>query len=96
MDLTTELSHVFLVVIVECLHEEGLFASELATVLIQRMGSVFKGVYAIDELSDVPIDASAGYVIISDPHWLPGSHWMAVYTNTQGVTKFFDVFGLPP
>ena len=102
MNLTIELSYVF----PECPHEDALYASELATILNQRMGSVFKGVYAIDELITIPIDAPAGYIINSDPRWLFGSHWMAVYTNARFiprvavdakvVTKFFDVFGLPP
>ena len=96
MTLQTELANVFPAVVFECPHEDGLFAIELEFILTQRMGSVFKGVYAKDQLSDIPTEAPAAYVINSDPHCLPGSHWMAVYTNTQGVTTFFDVFGVHP
>ena len=95
-NLTTELATVFPGIIIECPHDDGLFESEIATILNQRTGFIFKGVYAINELSTIPMETPAGYVVNSNPRWLPGSHWMAVYTDAQGVGKFFDVFGLPP
>ena len=96
MSLQSELVNVSPVVIFEWPHAEKLFDIELEFILTRRMGSVFKGVYAKDELTNIPIERPASYIINSDPRCLPGQHWMAVYTSTQGFTTFFYVFGVPP
>ena len=96
MSLHSELTYVFPTIVVECPHEKPLFANEIASILIQRMGSIFKGVYAKDEINNIPTEFPAAYVVNSDPRCLPGSHWLAIYNNSHGITTYFDVFGIPP
>ena len=87
-----ELSSLFPGVIVEYPHEGGLYENELNGLLTWRMGSVFKGVYCIDEVNVTPIESPAAYVVNTKARW----HWLTIYTNTQGVAIYFDIFGMPP
>ena len=96
MSLHSELASVFPTIVVECPHEKPLFANEIAAILNQRMGSFFKGVFAKDEINNTPTEFPGAYIVNSDPRCLPGSHWLAIYNNNQGISTYFDVFGIPP
>ena len=58
----------------------------------------FRGVYAIDEMNLIKtVSYLSSFVINLDPSYKPGSHWVAVYFDKNGVGEFFDSFaGYPP
>ena len=56
----------------------------------------FKGVYALDEIVHIKQKSfPSAYVFNLDPSYKPGSHWVAVYINRNGLTEYFDSFGHP-
>ena len=57
----------------------------------------FRGVYAIDEIKSIKtVSYPSSFVINLDPSYKPGSHWVAVYFDKNGVGEYFDSFaGLP-
>ena len=58
----------------------------------------FRGVYAIDEIKLIKtVSYPSSFVINLDPSYKPGSHWVAVYFDKNGVGEYFDSFaGYPP
>lgn len=54
----------------------------------------FKGVYPIDGLPS-SIDAPAFYVINTDAHNLPGTHWKVIFINADNNGEVFDPLALP-
>ena len=51
----------------------------------------FKGVYAIDEIKSIKtVSYPSSFVINLDPSYKPGSHWVAVYFDKNGVGEYFD------
>lgn len=54
--------------------------------------SQFQGVYSIDNLPTIP----RLLVCNTDPSYMPGRHWIAIYVSTTGYGEYFDSFGLPP
>ena len=54
----------------------------------------FKGVYALDDIKQKSFPSS--YVFNLDPSYKPGSHWVAVYIDRNGLTEYFYSFGHPP
>lgn len=56
----------------------------------------FAGVYPSDMLPAVVVNKPSIYIINIDPHYLSGSHWVAVYFKNQSTAHYFDSFGLPP
>ena len=58
----------------------------------------FRGVYAIDEIKSIKtVSYPSSFVINLDPSYKPGSHWVAVYFDKNGVGEYFDSFaGYPP
>ena len=59
--------------------------------------TLFKGVYPSDLLPDY-IDRTqrSAYVINTDRHDKPGSHWVVVYFSGTNRCEFFDTFSRPP
>ena len=56
----------------------------------------FKGVYALDEIVHIKQKSfPSAYVFNLAPSYKPGSHWVAVYINRNGLTEYFDSFGHP-
>ena len=46
----------------------------------------FRGVYAIDEMKSIKfVSYPSSFVINLDPSYKPGSHWVAVYFDKNGV-----------
>ena len=57
----------------------------------------FKGVYAIDEMKLIKtVSYPSSFVINLDPSCKPGSHWVAVYFDRNGVGEYFDSFARYP
>ena len=57
----------------------------------------FKGVYAIDEIKSIKtVSYPSSFVINLDPSYKPGSHWVAVYFDKNGVGEYFDSFARYP
>ena len=57
----------------------------------------FKGVYAIDEMKLIKtISYPSSFVINLDPSYKPGSHWVAMYFDRNGVGEYFDSFAHYP
>ena len=58
----------------------------------------FRGVYAIDEMKSIKsLSYPSSFVINLDPSYQPGSHWVAVYFDKNGVGEYFNsLAGYPP
>jgi hypothetical protein len=56
---------------------------------------IHNGVFACDQLPK-NINYPAAFVINTDPSYMPGMHWVAVYFNKQGKCSYFDSYGLAP
>ena len=57
--------------------------------------SVFRGVYAADEVPN-NLPCPAAYVVNADKATEPGSHWVAFYHERPDRLEYFDSFGKPP
>jgi len=55
----------------------------------------FVGVFARDTL---PLKLNKPFAVIcnTDLAHEPGSHWVAIYCDKQGIGDYFDSYGLPP
>lgn len=76
---------------------------ELTTLNIQNImdrdplvKDIFKGVFACDMLPRLIIEKPASLIINLDPHYEPGSHWVAAHFPREGFALFFDSFGISP
>ena len=57
----------------------------------------FRGVYAIDEIELIKtVSYPSSFVINLNPSYKPGSHWVAVYLEKNGVGEYFDSFARYP
>lgn len=54
------------------------------------------GVYASDKIPKNYNSLPYGFIANTDPHHLPGKHWVAFYVNEQGVLETFDSYGKAP
>ena len=66
---------------------------------VKRLGDsrccmAFKGVYPINGLPS-SVEAPAFYVINTDAHNLPGTHWKAIFIDTDNIGEVFDPLSLP-
>ena len=70
---------------------------QLTTVDIQRALPDALGVFPLDKLPQVSSPLPIKLVANLQYSNLPGSHWVAVYRNSDSVGYYFDSFGvLPP
>lgn len=53
------------------------------------------GVYPADRIPKVWAKPTA-FVVNTDGHKQPGTHWVAMYVNRDGHGCYFDSYGLPP
>lgn len=53
------------------------------------------GVFAVDKLPK-KISSKKIFIINTDPSFLPGKHWVAVFFPSNSLPEFFDSFGKPP
>ena len=57
----------------------------------------FTGVYAINEIKSIKtVSYPSSFLINLDPSYQPGSHWVAVYFDKNGVGEYFDSFASYP
>ena len=64
--------------------------------LKKKLGHVFKGVYARDQLAALKTQSPACYVVNTHPITSPGEHWIAIYVTNNRNGVYFDSFGLAP
>ena len=58
---------------------------------------IFRGVFSSDGLpKQVRKGVAHAFVINTDPHDKPGTHWVAVYVSAFGRATYFDSFGMSP
>lgn len=55
--------------------------------------SKFDGIFALDTLPPVPLKDKT-YICNLDPSDEPGSHWISIYTPSNGPSEYFDSYGL--
>ena len=53
----------------------------------------FVGVFASDELDFVVQKRPACLIVNTDPSYMPGTHWIAIYIDARGNGHYFDSFG---
>ena len=58
--------------------------------------SSFLGVYPSDLLPKTDLTYPCSLVANTDPHYLPGAHWVSFYFSPSGKGEFFDSYGKPP
>lgn len=61
----------------------------------QKQKSVFRGVFACDDLPK-RFTSPAAFIINLSRKYDPGSHWVALCINDNGLAYYFDSFGMPP
>ena len=73
-----------------------MYAAELS--LIMQSDSCFRKIHhdvlSIDQLPSYAIPGA--YIINTDPSYLPGQHWIALFVSSGGVVNYFDSYGRPP
>jgi len=55
----------------------------------------FGGVFARDTLP-LSVNTPIGLIINTDKQDQPGSHWVAIYIDSNGIGEYFDSYGVPP
>ena len=55
----------------------------------------YLGTFPADRLPKRPLTNTC-FISNTDPHTLPGQHWVAVYVDSRGTPYYFDPYGLPP
>ena len=69
---------------------------QINNILKKKLGRVFKGVYALDQLARLKPCAPAAYVFNTKPITASSEHWVVVYVMENGKTVYFDSFDFPP
>lgn len=71
----------------------------LTTIDLNRMmkkDKNFYGVFPINRLPLIMLPKPFKIIVNLDESWKPGSHWVAVYSQQNGPTIYFDSFGRYP
>jgi len=76
----------------------GLYDDQIENVMDQYKKEGFKGVYAIDEISKIPVSDKMGVVLNLDKSNQPGSHWVALYIDADDdqSVEYYDSYGEDP
>lgn len=61
------------------------------SVLLNNVG----GIFSVDNLPE-NVNFKKIFIINSDPSYLPGEHWLAVFFPSNSLPEFFDSFGKSP
>ena len=69
---------------------------QINNILKKEIGRVFKGVYALDQITRLKPRFLAAYVFNTKPSTSPGEHWVAVYIRSNGKAVYFDSLGFQP
>ena len=56
----------------------------------------FAGIYAKDELHKNQLRLPMGLIANTDKASDPGTHWIAIFIDKDGIGEYFDSYGLPP
>ena len=56
----------------------------------------FVGVFARDTLPRKILNKPFALICNTDLAHEPGTHWIAIYCDEQGIGDYFDPYGLPP
>lgn len=56
---------------------------------------LYNGIISSDELNDIDENDERIYIVNVDPSYMPGSHWIVMYTNNYRC-EFFDSLGNHP
>lgn len=56
----------------------------------------FLGVHPSDSLAHLRVSPPASLIVNLDPHYLPGSHWVAIFIPRYGHAAYFDSLGMYP
>lgn len=78
------------------LFENKMNSKQIHSILHSRLGDIFYGVFPSDEVPRTIDGFPRAFVINTDPSNKPGSHWLAVYIDSDGRADYFDSFGLSP
>ena len=70
--------------------------SEIKNILNTKLGSVFKGAYARNQLMSLNTCAPAYYVVNTKPIASPHEHWDTIYMLRNKTAVYFYAFGFPP
>lgn len=78
--------------------EGGLYDNQIESVMDNYKQKGFKGVYAIDEVEKIPVSNKMGVILNLDKSNQPGSHWVALYIDTDGdqSVEYYDSYGEDP
>ena len=69
---------------------------EIRSILRSKLGSSFLGVFASDQVPEKVETLPAALVVNTDPSNKPGTHWVAVYIDSNNSADYFDSYGLKP
>jgi len=56
----------------------------------------FCGVFAAENIPDKRRRLPYCFIANTDPSWMPGQHWVAVYVSPSRTVEYFDSFGRRP
>lgn len=62
----------------------------------KEMKSKIIGVYAADNIPRTLHTLPYGFIVNTDPHHLPGKHWIACFINENCILELFDSYGNLP
>ncbi len=68
---------------------------QIRSIMQQKIGGGGFGVFPSDKLP-AQINGPCALIVNFDPATMPGSHWVAIFINCQGVAEYFDSYGQPP
>jgi hypothetical protein len=68
-------------------------SEEIERILRRVCGETFIGVYAKDQLPTLRGTRPVLMVVNTDNSNKPGTHWIAMFINTDGSGEYFDSFG---
>lgn len=71
-----------------------MYSTEISKCL-SKLNVPYNGVYPRDLLPH-SIHTPLAFVVNTDPHTRPGTHWTAIYINEKKEADFFDSYGRPP
>lgn len=62
----------------------------------RKLGKIFIGVYANDNLPSKVLQKPCAIIINTDPAHKRGEHWVAVYFDVLNNAEYFDSYGFEP
>ena len=69
---------------------------QIIIILKNELRRVFKGVYALDQITRLRPRPPAAYVFNTKPSTTPVEHWVAIYIMSNRKAVYFDSLGFQP